>query len=124
MNTPMYTSQKKDTSEEDRLCLLCGLGEIENKDDFLSCCPVYDDLWEKRFIKMSPIYADFFWLDEYEKLELCFWKGTFFVANFLCQAWERRIFGFVFCFRPSCKLIFCPCKEKIFDCCSWKFNVL
>ncbi len=79
-----------DTPEEDRLCLLSDVGEIENEVHFLFCCPVYDDLREILFTKMSSIYADFFWLDEYEKLELCFRKGTFFVANFLCQAWERR----------------------------------
>ena len=64
---------------------MCELSEIENEVLFLFCCPVYEDLRDIFFAKMSSIYADFFWLEEYEKLELCF-----FVADFICQAWERR----------------------------------
>ncbi len=40
-------------------------------------------LREVHFTKMSSIYVDFFWLDEYEKLELCFRNGTFFYGRFL-----------------------------------------
>lgn len=36
-------------------------------------------------LKMSPIYASLLWFEGYEKLELCFRKGTFIVANFLCS---------------------------------------
>ena len=43
--------------EENRLCLLCELDEIDKEVHFLYCCP-----------KISSIYIDFFWLDDYEKL--------------------------------------------------------
>lgn len=48
------------------------------------CCPACDDLRAVPFTKMSCLHGNFFWLDEFAKLELCFRKGTFFlVANVL-----------------------------------------
>ncbi len=58
-----------DTAEEDRLCLLCDLGEIEDEFHFLFCCPVYDDLREIIFTKMLSVVVDFSWLAEYETFE-------------------------------------------------------
>lgn len=45
---------------------LCEQAEIENEVHFLFCCPVYDDVRNKSFLKMSSINADFLWLDDYE----------------------------------------------------------
>ena len=78
------------TPEEDRLCLLCDLEEIENEVHFLFYCPVYDELRHRLFVKMSSICVNFFWLDDYERLELCFSKGIFFLADYVCKAWEKR----------------------------------
>ena len=52
---------------------------------FLFYCTKYDDIRE-----MSSICEDFLDLNDYEKMELCFDKGTFAVSDFICQAWERR----------------------------------
>ncbi len=52
------------TPEEDRLCLLCDLGDTENEIHFLFCCPVCDDLRDELFTKMLSIYVDFFCSDE------------------------------------------------------------
>ena len=78
------------TPEEDRLCLLCDLEEIENEVHFLFYCPLYDELRHRLFVKMSSICVNFFWLDDYERLELCFSKGIFFLADYVCKAWEKR----------------------------------
>lgn len=64
--------------------------KIENEVNLLFCCPDYEDVRGVLFSQMSSIYIDFIWLDDYEKLELCFRKGTFLVADFICQAWDRR----------------------------------
>lgn len=37
---------------------------------FLFCCPVYDDIKDILFTQMFSISDDFFWLGDYEKLEL------------------------------------------------------
>lgn len=49
------------------------------------CCPVYDAIKDLLFRKMSSIYDDLVRLDDYEKIDLCFRKRTFFVADFICQ---------------------------------------
>ena len=77
-------------SEEDRVCLLCDLEEIESEVHFLFYCPLYDDVRHQLFSKMSSICVNFFWLDDYEKLELCFSKGIFFLSAFVSKAWEKR----------------------------------
>ena len=78
------------TPEEDRKCLVCDLGDIENEIHFLFYCPLYDELRHFLFCKMTTICSNFFWLNDYEKLELCFRKGPFALATFIAQAWEKR----------------------------------
>ena len=70
--------------------MFCELGQIENEIHFLFYCPKYVDIREVFVSKMSSICVEFLELDDYEKLEICFAKGTFVVADFICQAWERR----------------------------------
>lgn len=36
------------------------------------------------------ISDEFFWMNDYKKLGLCFTKGSFCVADFICGAWYRR----------------------------------
>ncbi len=60
-----------------QICLLCDLGDVKNEFHLLFCCHVYDYLRDVLHTETSSIYADFFWLDKYEKLELCFRKETF-----------------------------------------------
>ena len=78
------------TPEEDRICCVCDLEEIENEIHFLFYCPLYDELRHLLFSRMTTIYVDFFWLDDYKKLEFCFKKGIFGLADFMCKAWEKR----------------------------------
>ncbi len=48
-------------------------------------CPIYDGIRSVLFRKMSSIIVDFFWLDDYEKLGLCFRSGTFFVTDLFAK---------------------------------------
>ncbi len=75
---------------EQRLCLLCNLGEIENEIHFMFYCPLYDALRDVVFSKMSLLFDCFFHLDEYEKFELRFGEGTFHTANYIYEAWEMK----------------------------------
>ena len=78
------------TPEEDRICLLCDLEEIESEIHFLFYCPLYDAIRHQLFSKMTSICVNFFWVDDYEKLEMCFSKGIFSLAAFVSKAWEKR----------------------------------
>ena len=69
-------------AEEDRICLLCNLEEIESEVHLLFYCPLYDVIRHLLFSKMTSLCVNFFWLDDYEKLELCFSKGIFFLVTF------------------------------------------
>ena len=86
----LETGRFNATPEEQRYCLFCELGEIENEVHFLFYCPKYDDMREILVTKMSSICEDFLDLNDYEKMELCFDKGAFAVSDFICQAWEKR----------------------------------
>ncbi len=78
------------TREEDRICLLCDLGEVDDDVHFLFYCLVYEDLRNIFFRKVTSDSTDFFELDDHEKCEFCFRKKTFFVADFICKAWDVR----------------------------------
>lgn len=64
------------TPEEDRICLLCELGKIEIKVHFLFCCPIFVDVRDVLYTKISSTDADLFWLDDYEILDPCLRRGT------------------------------------------------
>ena len=88
-NITIETSRFNATPEDDRLCLLCEQIEIENEVYILSYWTVYKDVKDVLLSKMSSIYVDCFWLNDYKRLELCFRKGTLFLTDFICQARER-----------------------------------
>ena len=87
----LETGRFNATPEEERYCLFCELDEIENEVHFLFYCSKYDDIREILVNKMLVICGDFLDLNDYEKMELCFEKGTFVVADFMCQAWESSL---------------------------------
>lgn len=53
---------------------------------FMVYCPLYDDLRNVLLSQMSLVSADFLWLDDYRRLDVCFSKGTLLLQ----RAWERR----------------------------------
>ena len=71
---------------------MCQLNEIENEIHFLFYCTLYDDLRATFMDRMYHICNNFFDLDDYGKMQLCFEKGVglFALVDFLGLAWERR----------------------------------
>ena len=57
------TGRYAGTDEEDRLCYLCDLREIENEVHFVLYCPFYDHIRQSLFSKIDKQY-EFVWLDD------------------------------------------------------------
>lgn len=60
---------------------------------YISLCLIMRGHEECRllFTTISSIYADFFWLDDYEKVQLCFRTGKLCCSTFcFTEFWERR----------------------------------
>ena len=86
----LETGRFNGTPEEQRLCLLCPLGEIENELHFMFHCPLYDLPRDVLFTKMQELDSDFFYMEDYAKLNLCFHAGAFHTAVYIDKAWELR----------------------------------
>ena len=76
--------------EEERLCLLCDLGVIEDEFHFIFHCPLYNDLRCILFERIQLKKPDLFWLSEYEMLKWLFNEEIFVLAKFLGKAWFLR----------------------------------
>ena len=77
------------TPEEDRLCGMCDLNEIENEIHFVFYCPFYNSIRKTLFDKVDPNY-EFVWLEDYVKLKRLFQYEIFSFAAFLEKAWAMR----------------------------------
>lgn len=73
------------TDEEDRICSLCDLNEIENEMHFVFYCPFYNFIRQRLFNKVDP-KNEFVWLDDSEKLKHLFHYNIFSFASFLEKA--------------------------------------
>lgn len=80
----------KNTPEENRLCVLCDLGEVENESHFLLYCTHYDDLRESLFLEVKRQISEIFWYADDQKLLCLFNYDVFKFANFVSKAWKRR----------------------------------
>ncbi len=78
------------TPEEERICLLCDLGQADDEVHYLFYCPVYADLKDIFLRKMTLVSTDLFELDDHDICEFCFSKATFCVTYFICKAWDVR----------------------------------
>lgn len=79
---PIETGRFRGEPEEQRLSLLCDLGQIEDEIHFKFHCPLYDEFRCVFFLKISVLNSSFFYLDDYEKLELSFKTGAFLSSQF------------------------------------------
>ena len=76
--------------EENRLCEMCDLLQIETESHFLLYCTKYEDLriaWFQRILNRAP---EVFWYSDYIKLEWLFTNDPFGCGNFISKAWSRR----------------------------------
>lgn len=84
------TGRFTQTPEEDRLCRLCELGEIESETHFVLYCPRYDDLRNLLFGKLFVQKPEIFWISDDDKMKWLFNSNVFRLATFVCKAWMRR----------------------------------
>ncbi len=76
--------------EDNRLCEMCDLNDVESESHFLLYCTLYDDLRECLFNDILQRNPDmFYWSDE-EKLKWLFDFDIFGLAIFISKAWKRR----------------------------------
>ena len=80
----------KNIPEENRVCEMCVLDEIESESHFLLYCTKYDDLREVLFHEIYGQNPDIFWCSDEQKLEWLFNFNVFKTASFISQAWKRR----------------------------------
>lgn len=76
----------KNIPEENRICEMCELDEVESESHFLLYCTKYDDLREV-FYGQNP---EIFWCSDEQNLEWLFNFNVFKTASFISQAWKRR----------------------------------
>ena len=77
-------------SEEQRLCEMCDLSEVENELHFMLHCTKYDELRQVMFSHASKKDPEFFWYTDYQKVEWLFNFDIFGCANFISKAWQIR----------------------------------
>ena len=78
------------TPVEERLCLLCDLGIVEDELHFVFHCPLYGELRNILFEKIQQRNPDLFWLSEFDMLRWFFSEEIFVFAKFIERAWLLR----------------------------------
>lgn len=81
----LETGRFHSVPEEERICTLCDLIDIENEMHFLFYCPLYCDLRNELFFDLS-----LFSMSDEERLTYLFKNCIFKLAKFVLKAWERR----------------------------------
>ena len=73
-------------SLEQRLCVPCDLGVVEDEFHFMFYCPCYHELRMSLFETIQNKNPDLFWMSE--MLNWLFIKEVFVVANYIEKAWQ------------------------------------
>ena len=89
---PLYieTGRYQATPEENRICTMCSLGEVESEAHFLFYCPFYDDLRESIFYKMFDKCPEVIWERDEFRMKWLFEEGVSEISNFIRKAWIKR----------------------------------
>ena len=80
----------KNIPEEQRLCELCDLREVENESNFLLYCPFYDKL---RVPVVNELFAqnpEIFWGNDDARMECLFAFNVYKLASFVTKSWMKR----------------------------------
>ena len=70
--------------EDERLCELCELNEVENESYFLSYCPLYDELRTPIFTEMSVKNPETFWGCDDIQMDWLLPRYLVFICYYLC----------------------------------------
>ena len=80
----LEVSRFKNIREDERLCHLCELNEVENESHFLLYCPLYDELRTPIFPEMSVKNPEMFWCSDDDRMG---WLFNFKFAK--SEAWKK-----------------------------------
>ena len=83
------TGRYRGLTEEDRLCEYCELGEVEDEIHFILFCPLYHDLREKLFRKVTTPETNLMDFEYGALIEFLF-DHVFPFSEYLSAAWDRR----------------------------------
>ena len=84
------TGRFVDTNLNDRVCQICGNGEIEDEIHFITSCSAYNDLRDTLYTQAAdnnPEFKDYDMLDSFVYLMNNMQKPT---MHFVCNAYHRR----------------------------------
>ena len=84
----LETGRFAGSAEEDRICQMCDLNEIENEYHFVLYCPLYCGAREELF--SSADGDDILDISDAEIIRRLFEKHTFKMANYIEKAWDKR----------------------------------
>ena len=80
----------KNMLEDERVCELCELNEVENESHFRLYCPLYDELRNPLFTEMSVKNPEMFWSCDDIKMDWLFNCNDFKLAKYVTEAWKKR----------------------------------
>ncbi len=80
----------KNIPEDERLCELCELNEVESESHFLLYCPLHDELRTPLFTEMSVKNPEIFWCSDDDRMDWLFNFNVFKLAHFVSEAWKKR----------------------------------
>lgn len=75
--------------EEERLCRLCELGEVESESIFLLYCTLYDEFRIPMF-EMFAQNPELFWSTDDDKMKWLFNFSVYKLATFVFKAWKKQ----------------------------------
>ncbi len=86
------------TPEDERLCVLCQLNEIESEEHVLKRCPLYYDIRNIFFHAATNIYDDFNDLNDTDKLSFILSNGSIVIdSSKACHNILKRRQTFTMC---------------------------
>ena len=80
----------KNILEDERLCALCELNNIENESHFILYCLLFDELRTLIFTEMSVKNPEMFWCSDDDRMDWLFNFNVFKFAKYVSGAWKKR----------------------------------
>lgn len=81
----LETGRFHSVPEEDRICCVCNLNDIENEMHFLFFCPLYHEI-RKELLNDAILFS----MSDEKRLKYLFQMGIFKLANVVFKAWHLR----------------------------------
>ena len=88
-HTQTRTHPQKNIPEEQRLCELCDLQEVDNESHFHLYCPFCDELRVPFVNELFAQNPEIFWSNDV-RMECLFTFNVYKLASFVTKAWMKR----------------------------------